>query len=327
MKKKPLFMIAIIAILVFSLGQTVFAFSDVSKDPNANKINALKEQGILSGFGDGSYKPGESLNYASAVSMIVKGLNLNIDDITFIRMPLASDNHPNLEDDAWYSKAFVIAAHYGLDIPKDVKATDLITKEQFAHHLFKAMMTKGEYAFIEIYKIVEDESDVDTMYMNSIQKLLIIEVASVDKDQMFYPKQAITRGVAAAWLHDGIQYVKEVAPIEPEPELPAYDLKLNVETVNADINKVTVTAQLPNPGYGLKITSITFEGDQAILNLEVLLPDPDKMYPQVIKEAKVSTYVDAKLKPVLAEAIGSSLPGSAGSGSSGSSDGSVSSSK
>jgi hypothetical protein len=321
MKKKPLFMIAIIAILVFSLGQTVLAFSDVSKDPNADKINALKEQGILSGYADGAFKPGESLNYASAVAMIVKGLDLNIDHVRFIRMPLASDNHPNLEDDAWYSQAFVIADFYELDIPKDVKATDKITKEQFAHHLFKAMMTKGDYAFIEIFMLLNDEADVDSKYMDSIQKLLISKIVSLDKDQKFYPKQTITRGIAAAWLHDGMQYVKEVAPIEPEPEQPAYDFDLKVEAVNADINKVTVTAQLPHPGYGLKIASISFEGDKAILNVEVLLPDPDKMYPQVITEAKVSTYVDAKLKPVLAESVGSSISGSTGSPDASVSDG------
>lgn len=324
MKKKPLFMIAIIAILAFSLGQTVLAFSDVSKDPNADKINALKEQGVLSGYADGAFKPGESLNYASAVAMIVKGLDLNIDHVRFIRMPLASDNHPNLKDDAWYSQAFVIADFYDLEIPKDVKVTDKITKEQFAHHLFKAMMTKGDFAFIEIFMEVNDKDEVGSEYMNSIQKLLISDIVTLDKELNFYPKQEITRGVAAAWLHDGMKFVKEVPPIEPEPELPSFDMELSVDAVNEDVNKVTVTAQMPHPGYGLKISSISFEGDKAVIHMEVLLPDPDMMYPQVITEAKVSTYVDAKLKPVLAESTGSSMPGS---GSTGSPDASVSDSE
>ncbi|MDQ6420900.1 S-layer homology domain-containing protein [Paenibacillus sp. LHD-117] len=318
MKKKPLLIVALMAIMLFSLGQTVMAFSDVSKDPNADKINALQEKGILSGYAGGEFKPNGTLTYASAVSMIVKGLDLNIDHVRFIRMPLASDNHPNLEDDAWYSQAFVIADFYGLDIPKDVKAGDKITKEQYAHHLFKAMMTKGDYAFIEIFMLLNDEADVDAKYMDSIQKLLISKIASLDKKNNFYPKKAITRGEAAGWLYDAIKFVKEQTPIEPEPELPAYDLKLNVEAVNADVNKVTVTGQMPNPGYGLRIASISFEGDKAVLNVEAVQPDPDKMYPQVITEVKVSTFVDAKLKPVLAESMSSSS-------STGSPDASVSS--
>jgi len=312
MKKKPLFIVAIVAVLLFTLGQTVMAFSDVGKNPNAEKINALKERGILSGYADGEFKPNGTLTYASAVSMIVKGLDLNIDHVRFIRMPLASDNHPNLKDDAWYSSAFVIADFYGLDIPEDVKDSDKITKEQFAHHLFKAMMTKGDYAFIEIFMMLNDEADVDSKYMDSIQKLLISKIASLDKDQNFYPKQAITRGEAAAWLFDGIKFVKEQKPIEPAPEVPAYDAELSVEAVNADVNKVTVTAQMPHPGYGLRIASISFEGERAVLNLEVVQPDPDKMYPQVITEVKVSTYVDAKLKPELAESVGSGSAGSPG---------------
>jgi len=312
MKKKPLFIMAIVAVLLFTLGQSVMAFSDVSKDPNADKINALKEKGILSGYADGEFKPNGTLSYASAISMIVKGLDLNLDHVRFIRMPLASDNHPNLEDDAWYSQAFVIADFYDLGIPKDVKATDKITKEQYAHHLFKAMMTKGDYAFIEIFMLINDEADIDSKYMDSIQKLLISKIVSLDDKQNFHPTKAIARGEAAGWLFDGIRFVEEQTPIEPEPEQPAYDFELSVDAVNADVNKVTVSAQLPHPGYGLRIASIAFEGNKALINVEVVQPDPDKMYPQVITEAKVSTYVDAKLKPELASDAASSVSGSTG---------------
>lgn len=299
MKKKPLLMIVLTAILLFTLGQSVMAFSDVAKDPNADKINALKEKGILSGFANDQFKPDDKLTYASGISMIVKGLDLNIDHIRFIKMPKASDKHPNLSDDVWYSQSIIVADFYGLDIPENIKANDPMTKEQFAHHLFQAMMTKGDYAFIKIYMVVNDEADVNGEYMDSIQKLLISKIASVDQENNFYPTQAITRGVAAAWLHDGITFVEDQPTLEPEPQTPIYDQKLTVEAVNKDINKVTISAQMPHPGYGLRIASIHFDGDQAVIYVEAIEPDPDKMYPQVITEVKVSTYLDSSLKPVL----------------------------
>ncbi|MEK3885236.1 S-layer homology domain-containing protein [Paenibacillus sp. PL2-23] len=300
--KKSWLMIVLAAILVFTLGQSVMAFSDVGKDNNEEKIEALKKLGVVNGVSSDTFQPKGELTYAAGISMIVRGLDLNLDHVRFIQAPKASDNHPNLKDDAWYSEAFIIADFYNLDIPRDVKPSDKLTKEQFAHHLFQAMMTKGDFAFIEIYMMLEDESDVNPAYMNSIQKLLIAKIVSLDDSQRFYPNKVMTRGEAAAWLHDGMKFVE-----------PVTEGKISVEAVNDDVNKVTITAQLPHPGYGLRISSISFEGNQAVIHTELIEPDPDKMYPQVITEVKVTTYVDAKFKPVLAGSDGGGTASSDGS--------------
>lgn len=304
MKKKPLLMLAITAIMLLVLGQTAMAFSDTGSGSNAEKINALKEQGVLNGTGNDQFKPEGELTYAAAISMLVKGFDLNLNAFDFVKKPEATDTFPNLSNDAWYSEAFVIAHYNDLDIPRDVKPNDIITKEQYAHHLFQAISTTGEYAYIEIFMVLNDESDVNPDYMNSIQKLLITKVAELDKDQNFLPKKAITRGEAAVWLHDGLKLVEEMTPIEPQPPLPVYDINLDVKSVNEDINKVTLTAEVPHPGYGLRIASIVFEGDQAVIYTEPTLPDPDMMYPQVITTVEVSTYIDAAYKPVLEQGFG-----------------------
>ncbi|MDQ0059499.1 S-layer homology domain-containing protein [Paenibacillus harenae] len=319
MKKKSLLTFTIIAVLLLALGQTVWAFKDVKNDPNEAKITELKKLGLLSGVGQSdNFNPQGNLNYASGISLIVRGLDLNLDHVRFIKEPKATDSFPNLKDDAWYSQAFVIAAFYGLEVPKDVKANDVMTREQFAHHLFKAISTKGDYAFIEIFMMIADEADVNTAYMDSIQKLLISKIAQLDSANKFYPKKNITRGDAAGWLYDSIQFVKnaeEIIPPEPTPD-PIIDAKLTVAPVNGDVNKVTVTAQVPHPGYGIRIASIAFEGKQAILRLEATLPDPDKMYPQVITDVQVSTYVDAAYEPVIASSEGGGTSDSAGTSSS-----------
>jgi hypothetical protein len=300
MKKRSIVVLALVAMMLFTLGQTVWAFKDVKNDPNEQKIIELKKQGILSGSPkDDKFNPKGKLTYAAGISMIVKGLDLNIDHIRFIKEPKASDSFPNLKDDAWYSNAFIIAGLNGLDIPKTVKANDTMTREQFAHHLFRAILTKGDYAFIEIFMTLEDEADVNSAYMDSIQKLIISKIVTLDSSNKFYPKQAITRSDAAGWLYDAIKFVKETTPIPELPEQPALVLKLSVTAVNSDINKVTVSTQVPHPGYSIRISSIGFEGDQAVIYVETVLPDPDTMYPQVITDVQVSTYVDAVFKPVL----------------------------
>lgn len=319
MKKKSLLTFTIIAVLLLALGQTVWAFKDVKNDPNEAKIAELKKLGLLSGVGQSdNFDPKGNLTYAAGISLIVKSLDLNLDHVRFIRAPKATDSFPNLKDDVWYSQSFIIAAFYSLEVPKTVKAGDIMTKEQFAHHLFKAISIKGDYAFIEIFLMLEDQADVNPSYSDSIQKLLISKIAQLDSSNKFYPKQPISRSEAAGWVYDSIQFVKNTEPVitpEPTPD-PIIDAKLSVTPVNGDVNKVTVTAQVPHPGYGVRIASIVFEGKQAIIRLEATQPDPDKMYPQVITDVQVSTYIDAAYEPVIGSSEGGGTSGNEGVSSS-----------
>lgn len=69
---------------------------------------------------------------------------------------------------------------------------------------------------------------------------------------------------------------------------------------------MTVSAQAPNPGYGIRIASIRFDGGQAIVSVAVVRPKPGQMYPQVITEVSADTYVDEAYTAVLDEAAASS---------------------
>jgi len=305
MKKSSMMMLMMAVVLLFTLGQSAWAFSDTEADPNAAKIADLKTRGIISGE-NGKFIPKGKLTNAAAVSLLVKGFDLNIDDIRFIKEPKASDYFTNVDDNAWYADAFIIASLRGLDIPKDIHPAAEMTREQFAHSLFQAMLTTGDYAFIELFIMIEDEADINPDYMNSIQKIVISKFAELDKDNKFHPKAPITRSDAASWLHAAIKFVETTDPVEPLPEpetpsFPLYDVKLGTEAVNKDIQAVTVTAQAPHPGYGIKITSIAFKGDTAVITVEAISPDPDMIYPQVITEIKATTYISSQYKPVLAE--------------------------
>ncbi|WP_253944778.1 S-layer homology domain-containing protein [Paenibacillus sp. NEAU-GSW1] len=297
MRKKPFLLTLIAMLFILTFGQTVWAFSDTKDDSNESKIEALQKLGVINGESEGKFNPKGKLTYTAGISMIVKGLELNIDHIRFVKAPKVTDHFPNLKDDAWYSSAFIIAQYSGLDIPVSVKANDEMTREQFAHHLFQAISRKGDFAYAEMYMLIKDEAKVDKAYMDSIQKLLITKIAALDAQQNFNPKTVITRSDAAAWLYDSIQFVKTATPVvQPDP---AVEYKLTVEAVNKEVNKVTVSAQVPHPGYGIRIASITFQDNQAILQMELTQPDPDRMYPQVITDVSVTTYVDASLKPVI----------------------------
>jgi hypothetical protein len=303
LKSKPLMLLLLVASLCLSLAGSAFAFSDVAKDPEKASIERLEKLGIIKGDGKGNFMPSKTMNVASAVTLIVKGLDLNIDNMRFIKAPLASDYYTKVPDNAWYAKSFVIAQFNGLELPKDIDPKANATREQFTHWLYKAILQKGDYAWIDMYVTLKDEKFVKPAYMEAIQRLVISKIAKLDADGNFRPKQAINRSEAAGMVDRAMQFVANTKPIPPvDPETTVLsDIKLTSEKVNDDLVKVTISAMAPHPGYGVDISSIDFRGDQAFVNYRLILPDPAAFYAQVITEVNASTYISSKYKPVLGE--------------------------
>lgn len=243
------------------------------------------------------------ITIAQAVSMLVDGFDLNIDHMRFIKEPQGSDYFDHVADDAEYELDFIIAHLNGLPLDKAVKPEMNITKELYADLLFHAMSTKGEFAFIEIFMMIEDEKDIDTERMDSIQKLLISDIAELDAEQKFHPKDPITAGKARVMLHHALLFVKDhtdttTPPVE-QPDVDQ-DVELSTEVVNEEVNKVTLSwGTKPNPGYEIRIAKVEFEetSGKAVIFYELHYPDPEMNYIQMIVEPKAEVYVASKYEP------------------------------
>lgn len=302
-KTKPLLLLMLILSLCFTVAGSAFAFDDIHDDDEKQAIEQLRQRGIIQGVGDGKFAPRGMMSVGTAVSLIVRGMDLNMDHLKLIREPKASNYFTKVDDRAWYANAFIIAHHNGLDIPRDIDPETQATREQFAHWLYNAIETKGNYAWIEIYMLIADEDQVDPAYMTSIQRLLIGKIAKLDREDKFHPKRPITRSEAAGMLHRALDFVKNTPPtklIDPYEGILT-DMTLKTESVNADILKVTVSAQAPHPGYGLEIANISFQGDQAVISWRITLPDPAALYPQVITEVSAVTYIPSSYQAVLGD--------------------------
>jgi hypothetical protein len=286
---------AMISVLIFS--NSVFAFQDVK---NSQVIQKLQQEGVIQGMGRDLFSPTETVTNAQAVQFIVRGLKLNFDTIRFIKAPKASDYFTKVSDNAWYADAFAIAHFYKLPIDKDMEPNKNITREDFADLVFKSMLSKGEYAFIDLYILISDESAVDKADMNSVQKLIITKIAALDDKQNFRPKKSILRSEAALWIYNLMQFVeKNKDNVQPLPCSYAGDVALTSEAINKEVNKVTLKASLPSPGYGIFITSIEFGSDKSetIIHYGIQTPDPDKVFAQVISEKETSTFLSSDQTP------------------------------
>lgn len=290
--KRWLLLLAAVLAFALAFGGPVSAYQDLDRVPGSDKIEELRSMGIMDGIGKGRFGPNQKLSYDQGITAIVRGMGLNIDHLKFIKEPKASDYFTRVPDNAWYAKSFVIAHLNGLDLPKDINPKQHMTREEFAHYLFQGLIRTGDYAFIELFVIINDEEQINPYYMESIQKLLVSKIAELDGKGNFYPKRQITRAEAAIMLYNAVRFIKDMQEM-PNPPVED-DVTMNVEKVNDDIVQVTLTrGEKPNSGYTLEITKIEFHGTHAVIYYRTGDPLPDHMYPQVITEPTATAYLPA----------------------------------
>ena len=283
---------ALVSSLTFS---SAFAFTDV-EEGQAAAISALQERGIVSGIDKDHFVPKGKISYAQTVQMIVKGMNLNMDTLRFIKQPLASDTYTNIPNDAWYAEAFIIAHYNGMNIPKDVNPNATITREQFGEMLVRALEKKGNFPLVKMFIPIKDEDQITAEYQGALQRLLLYKITQLDNDGKFNPKAELTRGEAAGWIYNAIRvvetHIQKPAPVE--------DVSVTVEKVTDDVNKITLSrGQKPNAGYSIAIQNVRFDQNgQAVISYTLQDPKPDTMYADVITEAKAVTYVSSAYKAV-----------------------------
>jgi hypothetical protein len=290
---KKIVSLTLTSLLVGSLTiGTAFAFSDVEAGQK-EAVTALKDRGIVNGIDSQHFAPKGKITYAASVQMIVKGLDLNMDTLRFIKQPLATDHYTKVPNDAWYADAFIIAHYNGLEIPKDVNPNAIITREQFGDLLVRALEKKGDFPLVKMFIVFKDEDQIKIDYQGTLQRLVLYKIAELDKDGKFNPKRELTRGEAATWVYNAVRVldtlIQKPAPVTEE-------ITVSVEKVNEDLNKITLSrGEKPNAGYGIEINSIRFEQDgKAVVTYTLRDPQPDMMYADVITLAKAETFVSAK---------------------------------
>lgn len=286
MKKNKLKIAA--AVLMSSsllLASSASAFSDV-KGKDSTITEALQKKGIVQGISKDKFAPRNKLTGAEGMYMIVKALGLQEKDNTSSKKQLQIKQ-------PWYSQVKEIAEDHGIKLPEKFSWTSEITKEQFAYLLDQAINATGNYPLIKIYIEVKDADQGNVLYSGSIQRLLVMKIAELDDNGKFYPTATMTRIEAARMVFNAVQFVEKHKELEEQQN---NRVSFSVTKVNDQINKVVLTRyEQPHPGYGIRVSKVEFTKDnKAIVHYELLSPDPDMMYPQVITDSQTETYVPSE---------------------------------
>ncbi|MGF7047798.1 hypothetical protein J2T13_002304 [Paenibacillus sp. DS2015] len=206
--------LSVASILSFSIGGPLFAaaldFADINKTVAKEKIAALHDQGIIEGVTATEFRPEHKLSNAQGVQLITKGLQLNLYAIDFVKIPLASDVFANIEDNTWFSEAFINAFYNDIDLPKDITPSKTMTKEQFTYYLVRGVEKAGNLPMINIVPTnIADETDITPSYQGAVQRSLTWKINTLNSVDKFNPTSEITRAEAAVMLFNAIEFLNE----------------------------------------------------------------------------------------------------------------------
>lgn len=260
-------------------------FKDV-KGKDAQIVQSLHNKGMIQGVTKDKFVPNGKLNGAQGVHLIVEALGLKGKDKSDLKFAGKSK---------WYTKSLQIAKDNGIALPENFTVNGELTREEFAYILRQGIDATGNYPLIKMYIHIQDADQGNILYSGSIQNLVLMKIATLDSENKFYPTKKITRMEAAQFIYNAVNYIDQY---KNDSEIIKDSVIYNVEKVNDDINKVTLTREnQPSPGYGITVSKVEFtKGGVAKVYYELLSPEPGQMYPQVITSTKTVTYVSSQYK-------------------------------
>lgn len=294
MKKKTAAALLLSGSMLLGSSASVFAFSDV-EGPDAKMTESLQQRGVIQGISKDKFAPKNKLTGAQGVAMIVNALGLEPKQNEGAAEKKVQPNQP------WYASAKKAAEDHGIKLPESFAWNGELTKEQFVYILDQAISATGNYPMIKMYIEVKDADQGNVLYSGSIQRLLLMKLTELDEQGKFYPAASITRIEAARMVYKAAEFVK--AHQEAEQQQQNDEVSFSLEKVNGEVNKVILTRYgQPNPGYGIRVAKVEFtKENKALVYYELLSPDPDMMYPQVITDSKTETFVSSGYKVELTE--------------------------
>lgn len=286
--------------LTFALGgMSAYAFDDVTSDTQVQILQALRDQGIVNGMTSYKFNPAGMLTEAQGIQMIVNAFDLS-----------AGNEKTEPGNPKWYHVAYDAARAEGLSLPAIRDAEEALTREVFANLLFEGINTTGEYPVILLYNNIKDEQEINPEYISSIQNLLNMKVISLDEKEQFRPHDTLTRMEAAEMVYQAREFIDQHGNGGVSDETPgtvpgsgqqAMVPEVSSQTIDEKTVKVKISLELPNPGYGLEIKDVELsKNGKAIIKYEIIQPDPNKMYPQVITERSAETNIPSGYTPEVA---------------------------
>lgn len=204
MNKKSAFLLFVAFIALFAGTFQAAAADDLTGYKYEHEMRELIELGIISGYPDGTYKPDRTVTRAEFAKFVVASFELQSEQEvpTFTTAASQDLQFKDVAMDAWFAPwiADALAANVITGYPDGTfKPNDLITREQMATMVSRALQAKGfveEGIDLPDLKFT-DSSSIHPSYIEHVKLVVVNGIMQGDDRNRFNPKQSSTRWMVA----------------------------------------------------------------------------------------------------------------------------------
>ncbi|MBD8031427.1 MULTISPECIES: S-layer homology domain-containing protein [Solibacillus] len=274
------------------------SFKDVA-DTNSHAVNieALVEAGIIKGFEDGTFKPGQELTRGHVVKMLGKwvenqGIEIPADFATKARF---TDVAVDAKDQELVKYAALVADTGVFNGSNGaLNASGKITRENMALVLDRAFKAINDTTLVELATKIEDVkvADLATAKAEAREAIQALRDLGISVVENFNPKNTVTRGQFASFLNKTINTSVELTV----KEVVAVDTKTLNVTLSDDSTHVVTLEKALEANEATEVT-FTIDGKEYTATVTFKVEAPKVMSVNIVDGVTVEVkFSEAVLK-------------------------------
>ncbi|MFJ6207954.1 S-layer homology domain-containing protein [Lysinibacillus sp. NPDC092081] len=218
------------------------SFIDIAKSDHKDAILALADLKIIGGYPDGTFKPNTTLTKGNVTKFLGKWLvsehfQVPADynkKVRFTDLPTSSKDKELLQYAALINDTGIFKGTNNKLLP-----SEYISREQMAFILVRAIEKVYDIDLIAMYKKENFKSSITDLKVASTENreaIIALEYAKITNVKTFNPKNTLTRGQFASFLHRSMTNINDMLK---KPEVPL--LIQTVKVIDANTLQVTLT--------------------------------------------------------------------------------------
>jgi hypothetical protein len=188
------FLVLIFTILTFNNLQAKFQYADLNQISSWAKdsIDLMRENEIMTGFSDGTFRPKEDINRAQAVVLLQRIKKINAEDT------IGQNIFPDVPNNSWYTKAVIKATQEGWikGYPDGNFYPDKpVNRAELAMIILRAFELESK----NLDNLKFKDVTADKWYAEPISVMLNLDLVRYANAPNYFPRKNVTRQ-DVAWI-------------------------------------------------------------------------------------------------------------------------------
>lgn len=190
--------ICVLTSVAFANGNT--GFTDLSSEHDYYvAITYLNQVGVLNGYSDGTFRPGNTINRAEVLKVIFVGSEIDVSDV------LAEDVFFDVPADAWYgsyvNKAYELGIVSGDGVDGGFHGEREVNKAEFLKMLFEANQIMDEALAGAAGIATANDVPADAWFAPYLNYAALVGIIELNSQGGLEPDKALTRGEVSNMLY------------------------------------------------------------------------------------------------------------------------------